>query len=34
MNTEWTEELAALASAPVFGGDARVGTIRAIPGNF
>ncbi|OCC20346.1 asparaginase [Prescottella equi] len=34
MNTEWTEELAALASAPVFGGDARVGMIRAIPGNF
>lgn len=34
MNTEWTEELAALASAPVFGGDARVGTVRAIPGIF
>lgn len=34
MHTEWTEELAALACAPVLGGDIRVGTIRAIPGNF
>lgn len=29
-----TEDLAALASAPVIGGDARVGTVRAIPGLF
>lgn len=32
IGVEWTEDLAELASAPVFGGDARVGTVRAIPG--
>lgn len=30
----WTEDLAALASRPVLGGGARVGTVRAMPGIF
>ncbi|GAA4489639.1 asparaginase [Rhodococcus olei] len=32
IGVEWTEELAALASQPVLGGEVRVGTIRAVPG--
>ncbi|NLE81268.1 MAG: asparaginase [Rhodococcus sp.] len=34
LGAEWTEDLASLASLPVLGGGARVGTIRAIPGIF
>ncbi len=34
MGVERTEELAELASRPVFGGEVRVGTIRAVPGVF
>ncbi|RVW00712.1 asparaginase [Rhodococcus xishaensis] len=34
LGVTWSEDHAALASQPVFGGGARVGTIRAIPGVF
>lgn len=34
LGAEWTEDLAALASQPVLGGGARVGTVRTIPGIF
>ncbi|MGC0362423.1 L-asparaginase II [Rhodococcus sp. 27YEA15] len=34
MGVDWTEDLAALAAAPVIGGSTRVGTTRAIPGIF
>jgi L-asparaginase II len=34
LGVTWTEDHAALASQPVLGGGARVGTIRAVPGVF
>ncbi|QBJ97261.1 asparaginase [Rhodococcus sp. ABRD24] len=34
LGVEWSEDHAALASQPVLGGGARVGTIRAVPGVF
>ncbi|WP_305093956.1 asparaginase [Prescottella sp. R16] len=34
LGVTWTEDRAALASQPVFGGGARVGTVRAVPDVF